>query len=150
MGAQKTLTQHPAAWSEAAAALLAPVVADDETGGLDNLRAQLDAGAALVEVRDAGRLVGAYVMRIDAPAAGRELVVIAAAGRCAGVSLLDAILPVIEVQAAAAGCAWVRIHTSRPGLMRRLSGGRPGVRSLGYRFSEAVFRKEVTRVRRSS
>lgn len=122
-------------WTAAAEQVLQPVVADCE-GGIEDLRRQVETGAGLFEVTEGEGLVGYYVLRVDTLAAGRELVVVAGAGRLTGVDLLAVMLTVIEAQARATGCRWLRIHTNRKGMYKRLP-------ALGYMPAEVVYRKDV-------
>lgn len=94
----------------------------------EQLQAQHRAGAALFYVMDGEKPVGCYLLRRD----GTEGVVIGAAGDGAGVDLISAILPVIEGQLS--DCASIRIHTSRPGMIRRLT-------HAGYEAREMVLCK---------
>lgn len=124
-------------WSASVAGMLAPICADDESGGVENIRRQVEGGAAQVfKVIAGAELVGYYVLRVDTVAAGKELVVIAGAGGLPGVPLLQVMLPAIEAQAVESGCRWVRIHTSRRGMYKQLP-------RLGYQPAEVVYRKEV-------
>lgn len=95
------------------------------------LRAQFEAGAALFFARCGLELVGAYLLRVD----GREGVILAAAGDGRGVDLVGLFLPVIEQQFV--GVDSIRVHTSRPGMVRRLQ-------AAGYEPREIVLSKRVS------
>lgn len=124
-------------WSEEAECLLAPICADDDAGGVANIKRQVvDGVAALFSVRSGNQPKAYYVVRIDVMAGGLEMVIIAGAGRISGVPLMDVMLPAIEAQAMASGCRWTRIHTNRRGMYKRLP-------VFGYEMSEIVFRKEI-------
>lgn len=125
------------AWSDTAAAILAPVCADDPAGIADVKRQVKTGCASLFKVETPDRLVGFYVVRIDQLSAGDELVIIAAAGRLPGVDLIAVMLPTFEAQAVMSDCKSVRIHTNRRGMVKKIA-------RRGYGFSEWVFRKELT------
>ncbi|WP_293762599.1 hypothetical protein [uncultured Aquitalea sp.] len=91
--------------------------------------AQVLQGAALFAVEQGGRDVAAFVLRWEGP----ECVVVAAGGSLPGVSLLDVILPHIEKNSQA---EFVRIHSARPGMARKLA-------QHGYGVAEIVYRKGV-------
>lgn len=124
-------------WSEEAARTLEPIFADDETGGVENVRRQVVSGnASLHRVTQADQLVGFFSVRIDQLAAGDEMVIVAAAGNLPGVPLLHVFLPLLEANAKDAGCETVRIHTSRKGMFKQLA-------LRGYHFTEWVLRKKL-------
>lgn len=125
------LTVSPAAWNEAAAALLLRAV-DSKSAHLADLRDTVEsAGATLFHVLSGNRIVGAVVLRVDRFASGAQGVIVAAAGRLPGVRLAD-LLPHFEARMP--GVDSIRIHTSRRGMVRRL------LRS-GYSISETVLVK---------
>ncbi|HZX32659.1 MAG TPA: hypothetical protein VFF03_15000 [Rhodocyclaceae bacterium] len=120
-----------AAWSETLAAALAPAIPD---GHPDDLRLQVESGAAaLFRVESGGEEIGGYILRVDQTSQGREGVIVAAGGHLDGVSLVDLLLPHMEAQFA--GVRAVRIHTSRPGMAKKLA-------AHGYRLQEIVLRKD--------
>lgn len=92
---------------------------------------QVERGEAkLFRVFDADRrLVSAYVLRVDED----EGVIVAAAGKWKGGSLLQTVLPYIERQFI--GVKAIRMHTARPGLCRQLV-------KMGYAPQEIVMRKD--------
>ena len=115
-----------AAWSAAAEKLLA----GHESGAdLSAIRDDVIAGrATLIEVTQSGGLVGVAVLRID----GHEGVIVSAAGRAA-VDLTAIVLP--ELEARFIGVDSMRIHTARPGMVKKLQ-------RQGYQFAEVVLRKK--------
>lgn len=115
----------------AAFAALAPAL-DDEALFAGNMAWALD-GCQLFGVVDGGSQVGAFALRYQGWPGGSEAVVVAGAGRWRGGSLLATVLPHIE---ATAGADFVRIHTGRPGLIKKLI-------QQGYEVSEVVLRKRV-------
>lgn len=132
------LTLSRVSWNDTAAAILAPVCADDPAG-LADVEIQVQTGAAsLFKVHSPNRLVGFYVVRIDHTANGDDLVIIAGAGRLPGVNLIAVMLPTFEAQAAMSDCNAVRIHTNRRGMVKQIA-------RRGYRFAEWVFRKEISK-----
>lgn len=100
-----------------------------------HLRAEVAAGRAelLDLVTPSGRagMVVVSVERFEPP----ELVVVAAFGRDR-VPLTPEFLPQLEALARSRGCATVRFHTMRPGLVSAGLGA-------GYSVSEIVMRKDV-------
>ena len=111
----------PAAWRAEHDALLARAMAKDPMETTATLRAEVEAGRAhLIQVSDpaTGALVGAAVLRVEQRERGLEGVIVATAGvRGAGVRLLD-LLPELERRLIAAGCVSIRVHPSRPGMLR--------------------------------
>ena len=130
MDNQKTLTIEPGAWSPAASEYIARALVHASP---DEVRAQVDAGAALFYVKADDVLIGCYVLRIDQTSTGREGVIVAAGGDYCGVDLIGVLLPKMEAQFT--GVDRVRIHTSRAGMGKRLA-------AAGYRAKELVFSKD--------
>lgn len=116
MGAQAerlTLRVDAANWSPYAQACFERACVH---ASADDLRRQLQRGAMLYDVSVDGRRIGCYLLRRD----GQDGVVVAAAGDGGGeVDLVAAILPLIEAQLS--DCHGIRVHTSRPGIVRRLA-----------------------------
>lgn len=128
------LTIAPAAWNDAAAALLSRAVAG-KAEALANVRAGVEScGATLLHVLSGSRLVGAIVLRVDPLPSGPEGVIVAAAGRLPGVRLFD-LLPHFEQRFK--GVTAVRVHTARPGMVRQLL-------CAGYEVQETVMRKSCS------
>lgn len=126
----QTLTIAPAEWSASAAMWLSLAV---QHATVADLRAQVDCGAAsLFEVESAGRMVGAFVLRVDQCAGRHEGVIVAAAGNLRGVDFTAAILP--HVESLFSGVAVIRIHTARCGMAAKLA-------AAGYVPRELVFSK---------
>lgn len=123
----------PRAWNAAAAGLLA---GHETPAVLASFRADVEAGAAqLLHIEDeAGALLCAVLIRIDDDPEGPEGVIVSAAGR-AGFDLTAECLGAIEARFK--GVAGFRIHTKRPGLVRKLQ-------RQGYGAAELVLRKRVT------
>ena len=114
------------------AALLRRAVASKQRDELDNLRATVEkAGATLFHVLAGDRLIGAAVLRVDHLESGPEGVIVAAAGRLPGVRLLDLLA---HFEHRLPGVTAIRIHTSRPGMVRSLT-------RAGYEVAETVLRK---------
>lgn len=126
MEAQKGLiVERAGEWSPEAERLLSLACVHATPG---ELKGQFEAGAALFFARCDGEVVGAYLLRVD----GSEGVIIAAAGDGRGIDLVGTLLPVMERQFL--NCATVRIHTSRAGMVRRLT-------EAGYEPREIVLAK---------
>jgi len=81
-----------------------------------------------------GWRVGTVCYQISGADMGVEYHILAAGGRLPGVDLFSATLPGIEALAREAGAGAVRIHTARPGMVKRLGG-------FGYDLSEVICRK---------
>lgn len=129
METQAQLTIEPAEWSAGIAPLIAGAVTPETLPGI---RAQVAGGRAeLFAVRMGGRLVGAYVLRVDDAGGSLEGVIVAAAG-LSGFDWFGAVLPAIERQFV--GVDAYRIHTARPGLVKKLAGA-------GWVPQEFVMRK---------
>lgn len=116
-------------WSDKAALILAPSV---PYASIEDLRAQVEAGAVLFEVKRGADLVGFYILRVDQAPSGAEGVLVAAAARDE-MDLTAFLLPHIETQFI--GCRSVRIHTARPGLAKKLAT------RGGYGAAEIIMRK---------
>lgn len=125
------MTIDPAVWSDDAGQVLAAAVSH---ASVEDIRRQVEAGAALFQVTAKGAVVGYYVLRVDKLSAGCEGVLVAAAGRIPGVDLTAALVPVIERQFI--GCVSMRVHTNRPGLVKKLA-------AQGYGGAEIVVRKRL-------
>lgn len=105
------------------------------TATLDDVKAQVEQGAALFVVQDDdAETVCAFVLRIDRFATYDEGVVVAAGGNAPGVDLTAVVMPWIEKRFT--GCKSLRIHTERVGLVKKL------VRQ-GYTGVEYVVKKEL-------
>lgn len=129
---EKTLTIEQGAWSDEAGALLARS-AHDPLVGVETLRALVESGESMLfEVQYAGRLVCAYVMRLNQCQNGTEAVLVAAGANMPGVRLTPVIVPAIERQFFAADR--IRINASRPGMERQLQ-------RLGYQKQATIFTK---------
>ncbi len=127
---RETLKASAAEWSEEAAHMLAPSV---PFGSVEDLAGQVQSGAAvLFKVERGGAVVAFYILRIDQLPSGNEGVLVAAGGRD-DFDLTANMLPHIERQFS--GCRWIRIHTARPGLVRKLTT------KHGYGAAEMVMRK---------
>jgi hypothetical protein len=101
---------------------------------LADLQEQVEQGAALFHVFCDARLVGAFILRIDESASGSEGVIVAGAGRLPGFDFIVDLVPHIEKLFRNVNS--IRIHTARPGLIKKLA-------KAGYEASEMVLRKAV-------
>lgn len=108
--------------------MLAPAV-----DSLPAIAAQAENGAPLFRVAADGEAIGYYLLRVDYLPEGAEGVIVAAAGR-PGFDLAEMCLPYIEGQFK--GCKSLRVHTARPGLVRKLAG-------VGWRPMEFVMKKDL-------
>jgi hypothetical protein len=122
-------------WCEAAATLLATAMKSDPLAGVEALKRMVQKRqATLLSVSCNDYMVGAVVLRVDRKPLGDEGVIVAAAGKLKGVSLIELLLPHIEKKFR--GVKAIRIHTARPGLVRAMM-------RHGYRSREYVLAKEV-------
>lgn len=104
-------------------------------GSIEDIKRQVKNGAQLWAVLDEDyEAVGAFVLRIDELAGMNEGVLVAGAGRINGVDCTALILPHVEKMFI--GCQSMRIHTNRPGLMKKLI-------AYGYTGSEVILRKAL-------
>ncbi len=85
-------------------------------------------------LRQAGKTVAAFVLRIDQEEAQRVGVVVVAGSDAGHIDLTASVLPVIETMFV--GCDRVRIHTGRAGLAKKLY-------RVGYETTELVLTKEI-------
>lgn len=134
----RTLNLSPAAWSPAAEAELSKALRRSSLT-VAELRQACESGRMrlwCVADASAHAVAGYYVTWVDSKAAGDEFVIVAAAGRLPGVPLTRAILPAIEALAAGGGCASVRIHSIRQGMLKALA-------RQGYAPAEIVYRKAL-------
>lgn len=129
MDAEKALTIRQAKADHHLVAMLLPVIESDPTA----CGTEVIAGGLLFAVEHDGQDVAAFLLRQD----GAEVVIVAAAGKLPGISLLDVILPHIE---ATCGARWVRIHSARRGMAKQLA-------KHGYGVAEVVYRKGLNNER---
>lgn len=122
------LTISRESWSQDAADMLRPAVEHDPLCVVDDL-----SGLPLFIARHHGVPVLAYLLRVDETPRGAEGVIVAAAGSLPGVDLTGRVLPFIESQL---DCDWLRIHTARAGLGRKLQ-------KQGYAMREMVYAKKI-------
>lgn len=119
------------AWCDEAALMFIDAV---DNCHVADLKAQVNNGATLFKVTANKSLVGYYILRIDDFIAHSEAVLVAGVGSHPGINLTDSIIPVIEQQFT--DCKYLRIHTARSGLVKKLS-------HLGYEPQEFVMRKQI-------
>lgn len=131
MASTQTLTIDRVEWSADLEALL--LAAAD--GDIDEIRLQVGQGAQVFDVRREGKRLAAFVLRVDWLTTGPQGVVVVAAGDGEGIDLTRTVLPHIE-RMFGPEVKSMRIHTKRPGLVRKL------VRE-GYGKPEWVLTKEL-------
>lgn len=129
--AKVEVTIKPAPWSAESAMWLTLAL---QHATVADLRAQVEAGAALFAVESSGRMVGAFVLRLDQTAQGAEGVIVAAGGNLPGFDFTADLLP--HVEDLFSGVVAIRIHTARPGMARKLA-------AAGYLPREVVFSKVI-------
>ncbi|WP_147430933.1 hypothetical protein [Oceanibaculum indicum] len=105
----------------------------DDGADIDWYRAELEASRMLAWGVYAGaERVGVVLMRAE----GREVVIVAAQARVPGGRGMSHVLPVIEAFCRDRGATSIRIHTTKPGVVRMFN-------RAGYRVSETVMRKAL-------
>lgn len=112
---QLTITAQD--WTQHAADLLAAAVPNCSI--LDIKQQIDDEHAQLFRVDKGFQFIGYYVLRIDYLTEHNEGVIIAAVGKDSSIDLTLEIIPAIEKQFI--GCKFLRIHTARPGLVKKLN-----------------------------
>jgi predicted hydrolase (HD superfamily) len=120
------------AWGEEAAKYMAKI---DAAATVEDYAQQWEDGAELYKVSEKGKTIGYFMTRLDSDAQGLEGVIVAGAGD-ADFDLTDVIVPYVEQRFKNLGCYSSRIHTSRVGLVKKLS-------SQGYGAAELVLRKKL-------
>ena len=104
---------------------------------LDDLKNQFDSGAPVFWVQVNDLTVGAYMLRFDQLTSGQiEGVVVAGQGMHADIQLFDLVMPTIEQQCRERGCKTLRVHTSRPGVAKKLQ-------RHGFELAEVVTTKKL-------
>lgn len=127
---EKVLTIRPAGFADVRGLLERAQQRGDHTGGALSID-DACAGAVTWAVENAaGVVVMAYAMR----AAGGACWITAAGGDAPGVDLVRSVLPVMERQARAMGCAQMAVTTRRAGLVRKL-------KKNGFEQSAVTLRK---------
>ncbi len=130
---EKRLKIVSSPWTEKANGLIAQAV---RPLSLVNVRRQVEDGQAqLFQVMDGKKVVGAFILRVDKTATGCEGVIVAGAGQCDGVDMINTCMPAIEKMFI--GCDRIRYHTEKPALARKLS-------AMGYSGGELVCFKELS------
>ncbi len=130
---EKVLTIRAGRLDAAARAGYAKAMRFDTTGGTASLDDVLH-GAELFDVFDGERLVLRYALRVSRREHGTQGEIVAAAGACPGLRLVDAFLPVIERQLAGADA--VKVTTKRKGLAAKLM-------QHGYQLDGFIMRKRL-------
>jgi hypothetical protein len=120
------------AWGEEAAAYMAKIEA---AATVEDYAQQWEDGADLYKVSEKGKTIGYYMTRLDSDAQGVEGVILAGVGD-ADFNLTEVIVPYAEQRFKSLGCYSSRIHTSRVGLVKKLS-------NQGYGAAELVLRKKL-------
>jgi hypothetical protein len=129
---QKKLKILPGKWSPQVRQILAQAVG---IATLSEIETQAKKCIAKIfEVRSDGLLVAAFAVRVDKTATGSEGVILAGAGDCEGVDIVNTVVPHIE--RVFVGCESIRYHTKRPGLIRKMM-------AHGYAPTEMIAVKEI-------
>lgn len=131
MAHDKEICIAAGAWGEDVEPWLAQALA---TATLQDLRSQVQAGAALFRVLHKGQTVGAFLLRVDKTEQGPQGVIVAAAAELQGVDMIATVMPVIESKFQGVGS--IRYHTQKPALVRKMA-------RLGYMAQEVICVKAV-------
>lgn len=121
-------------WSDWHTVQLARAVGDSPLCTVNVYREMVEQGTArLFTLRDtAGNPVACYLLTIDLVEGYREAVIVAAAST--GTALTAHVLEHIKRQCA--GCDFIRAHTWRPGMVRKL-------KAAGFGYAETVMRYAI-------
>lgn len=127
------MTAQVVEWCDEAETMLVEAV---DHCHLADLKHEVNTGVAvLFKVEDNAQLVGYYLLRVEEFQAHSEAVLVAGVGKHPDINLTDIIIPMIEQQFL--GCKYLRIHTARSGLIKKLS-------NMGFEPQEFVMRKLLT------
>lgn len=99
-----------------------------------DLKNQVEQGASLFELSVDDVLIGYYILRVDHLANWSEAVFVAGAGSHPTIDVTTAAVLLVEKQVI--GCKFLRIHTSRPGIVKKIV-------KLGYQPQEFIMMKEL-------
>jgi hypothetical protein len=129
---EEALTIVPASWTPFNEWLIRLALVD---ATIHDMKAQVEAGAKLFEVRDGrGETLAAFILRVDRMATKNEGVIVAAGGFAKYADLTFSCLPAIEKMFI--NCQSIRIHTGRAGLAKKLE-------RQGWKVAELVLQKEI-------
>jgi hypothetical protein len=92
--------------------------------------------AKIVQLLSAGERIGFVVYEIDENFEHPEMILVAAYSSEGRVDVTEMCLPELAELAAREGCATIRFHTMRPGLIAK-------AQRAGYRVSEVIMRRDV-------
>lgn len=129
----------PEDWSDVVAADLEPVMLDPDVYGIRGLERDVKSGdVAVFGIYDGDQnRTGSVTLRVDTFPYGKHGVIQAAHAAMPGVDLSQTVVPYLEQVARENGACAMRIHTQRPGLVRKFE------RRLGYRLTEYVIHKPL-------
>lgn len=114
---EKALTIHAARWTAETEHLIAKALTD---ATVEDIKRQTESGnAKLFSVCDEdAEIVAAFVLRVDAQVNKNVGVVVAAGSEEKDLDMTAAMMPYIETMFT--GCQSLRVHTARPGLVKKL------------------------------
>ena len=118
-------------WNDEAAELLKSAA---HNCTIDDLKDQVGYGASLFRLTVNDELLGYYILRIDHLKYWSEAVYVAGAGKNSDFDLPK--LSVLMAEKQIQNCKYLRIHTARAGVVRKLT-------QLGYKPEEFILRKEL-------
>lgn len=122
------------------AQLLFKVPADSPTEHMSYIVEKVRSGEfTLLDVFEDGQRVGWTIYSIEENELGKEFLSVASYGKSnSGQDLSANIIPILEGLAKEKACKSIRLHTLRPGLVKKLSSP-----EIGWFLSEYVMRKEI-------
>lgn len=128
---QQQFKSEEISWCDAAAELLATACHDCH---IDDLKHQVLNGAILFKLSIDDDLIGYYILRVDHFNHWSEAVFVAGAGNHPKYDITTCAVIIAEKQFT--NCKFLRIHTARAGLAKKIS-------KLGYKPLEIVMIKEL-------
>ena len=138
--AKVELALQPCVWSDAVAAHLGAAIDEADEGdpvSVDWLQSEHEGGRlALVAAMQDGVHIATAAYRVEQTGPDLEMVIVGCGAGIRGLSVIQHFLPPLETMARFSGCASIRFHTRRAGLVKV-------TRRQGYRYAETVMRKAV-------
>ena len=124
-------------WAERHEAWQYKIPFDSPADTRDVLAQMVKAGEAKVcDIVRAGLPVGMLVFNVEKQSAGSELVLVAAYSENQEIDYTDLLARFAELLAHGMSCKSIRLHTLRPGLVKKAA-------ALGYSAAEIILRKTL-------
>ncbi len=134
---RNALALRLAEWAERHTAWQYLIPFDSPAETRDILERMVKAGEAKVcDIIRAEKPVGMLVFSVEELTAGRELVLVAAFSQNQEIDYTDLLSRFADLLASGLGCKSIRLHTLRPGLVRK-------AQALGYSTAEIILRKTL-------